>query len=246
MTSRFQSDPIERRFGQYRQMSSGRFLVGLKDANLSEKIIKIKSLLKEGMNKDNSVKLCENDDDKLEDLLLNVTSMNCTPENTTLSNDSREVAIHIAGYMVKKFKKRLGDCCIVFLTVDSDNFESQDISYIQTFSRGGLKIPSLNLANYVCSAFAMLDFLFGIITESGIPMLKAAESVLMRFLYSFETFTCSVHAHSRKRLANQTVANIFFNKKRKIMTDSVVADHVKHLKNDREIRKANEIILFVI
>ena len=49
------------------------------------------------MNIDNSVKLCGNDDDKLEDLLLNVTSMNCTPENTTLSNDSREVAINIAG-----------------------------------------------------------------------------------------------------------------------------------------------------
>ena len=238
MTSRFQSDPIERRFGQYRQKSGGRFLVGLKDANLSEKIIKIKNLLKEGMNKDNSVKLCENDDDKLEDLLLNVTSMNCTPENTTLSNDSREVAIHIAGYMVKKFKKRLSDCCIVFLTGDSDDFESQDISYIQTLSRGGLKIPSLNLANYVCSAFAMLDFLFGIIIESGIPMLKAARSVLMRFLYSFETFTCSVHEHSGKRLANQTVANIFFNNKRKIMTDPVVADHVTTFKKRQRNKKS--------
>ena len=190
------------------------------------------------MNIDNSVKLCENDDDKLEDLLLNVTSMNCTPENTTLSNDSREVAIHIVNYMVKKFKKRLGDCCIVFLTGDSDNFESQDISHIQTLSRGGLKIPSLNLANYVCPAFAMLDFLFGIITESGIPMLKAAESVLMRFLYSFETFTCSVHEHSRKRLANQTVANIFFNNKRKIMTDSVVADHVTTFKKRQRNKKS--------
>ena len=31
LTARFQSDSIERRFGQYRQMSGGRFLVGLKD-----------------------------------------------------------------------------------------------------------------------------------------------------------------------------------------------------------------------
>ena len=69
-----------------------------------KKIIKIKSLSNKGMNIDNSVKLCENDDNKLEDLLLNVTSMNCTPENTTFSSDSREVAIHIAGYMVKNFK----------------------------------------------------------------------------------------------------------------------------------------------
>ena len=185
MTSRFQSNPVERRFGQYGQMSGGQILIGLKDANLSEKIIKIKSLLKEGMDINDSVNVCKNYNEKLEDLFLNVTSMNCTPENTTLSNDSREVAIHVAGYMVKKFKKRLGDCCTIFLIGDSNDFESQDISYIQTLSRGGLKIPSLNLANYVCSAFAMLDFFFDIITESGIPVLKAAESVLMRFPLSF-------------------------------------------------------------
>ena len=45
LTSRFQSDPIERRFAQYQQMSRGRFLVGLKDVTSPEKIIKIKNLL---------------------------------------------------------------------------------------------------------------------------------------------------------------------------------------------------------
>ena len=43
VTSRFQSDPLERRFGQYRLMSGGRFLVGLSDVTHSEKIIKLKS-----------------------------------------------------------------------------------------------------------------------------------------------------------------------------------------------------------
>ena len=56
MTARFQSDPIERRFGQYRQMSGGRFLVSLKDTICSEKILKIKSLLKAGCDIDDSVK----------------------------------------------------------------------------------------------------------------------------------------------------------------------------------------------
>ena len=45
MTSRFQSDPLERRFGQYRQMSGGRFLVGLREATSSEKIIKLKTIV---------------------------------------------------------------------------------------------------------------------------------------------------------------------------------------------------------
>ena len=49
MTYRFQSDPMERRFGQYQQMSGGRFLVGLREATSSEKIIKLKTLLKDNI-----------------------------------------------------------------------------------------------------------------------------------------------------------------------------------------------------
>ena len=47
LTARFQSHPLECRFGQYKQMSGGRSLVGLKDTICSEKNLNIKSLLKE-------------------------------------------------------------------------------------------------------------------------------------------------------------------------------------------------------
>ena len=47
MTFRLQSDKLERRFGQYRQISDVRFLVGLREATSSEKIIKLKTLLKD-------------------------------------------------------------------------------------------------------------------------------------------------------------------------------------------------------
>ena len=46
LTSRFQRNPLERRYGQNRQMSGGKFLVGLQDVTSSKKIIKIKSLQK--------------------------------------------------------------------------------------------------------------------------------------------------------------------------------------------------------
>ena len=48
MASRFQSDSLERRFGQYRQMIGGRFLLGITEAT-SEKIIKHKTLLKDNV-----------------------------------------------------------------------------------------------------------------------------------------------------------------------------------------------------
>ena len=44
LTIRFQSDSIERKFGQYCHINGGRFLVELKDAIWSERILKIQSL----------------------------------------------------------------------------------------------------------------------------------------------------------------------------------------------------------
>ena len=49
MTSKVQRNPLESRFGQYRQMSGGWFLTGLREATSSEKIIKLKTLLKDGI-----------------------------------------------------------------------------------------------------------------------------------------------------------------------------------------------------
>ena len=46
LTSSLQSDPLERGFGQYRQMGGGRFLVGLRDVTHSGKNYEIKKLTK--------------------------------------------------------------------------------------------------------------------------------------------------------------------------------------------------------
>ena len=50
MTSQLQSDPIERRFSQYRQMSGGRFLVSLREVTNSERIIRCRSFVKADIN----------------------------------------------------------------------------------------------------------------------------------------------------------------------------------------------------
>ena len=43
---KFQSDPLERRFSQYRQMSGGRFLANLREVEHSERILACRALLK--------------------------------------------------------------------------------------------------------------------------------------------------------------------------------------------------------
>ena len=102
LTSRLQSDPLERRFGQYRQMSGGRFLVSLNDTNCSEKIIKIKSLLKEGIDIDESVRKDTTPPSVLQNFLLSIDGLNILPDNVQLSPNSRKVAVQIAGYIAKK------------------------------------------------------------------------------------------------------------------------------------------------
>ena len=47
---RFRSDPIEKRFSEYWQMSGGRFLVSSREVLNSERILSCRSLIKENIN----------------------------------------------------------------------------------------------------------------------------------------------------------------------------------------------------
>ena len=106
-TSRFQSDPQERQFGQYWKMSGGKFLVKLRDVTSSEKTIK--SLFKEDLDMDNVKVDNTNDDETTSRLLSHTGIVSYSSEHLSLSGDSRDVAAHIAGYIGKK--KRLANCC---------------------------------------------------------------------------------------------------------------------------------------
>ena len=72
LTSRFQSDPLKRRFGQYRQISSGRFLVGLRETTSSEKIIELKMFLKDDIGISNIMDSNVEHDENIETLLHHV------------------------------------------------------------------------------------------------------------------------------------------------------------------------------
>ena len=98
MTSRSQSDPLERRFGQYRQMSGGRFLVGLKEATSLGKIIKFKTLLKDDINISNIIDSNAEHDQNIETLLHHVDLSRCLDGMVILSEDSREIGIYIAEF----------------------------------------------------------------------------------------------------------------------------------------------------
>ena len=112
-------------------MSDVRFLVGLREATSSEKIIKLKTLLKDDTDISNIMDSNVEHDENIKTLLHHVDLSRCPDEMITLSEDSREVAIYIAGYVAEKLKERFGDCCNGLFTSDS----GADFSYVQFLSR---------------------------------------------------------------------------------------------------------------
>ena len=107
LTSRFQSDPLEKRFRQYQQMSGGRFLVGLRDVTSSEKIIEFKSLLKGYLDIDN-VKVQNSNDDKRTIRLLSRASI---VPSLSIRLQQESSNSYYTLYSEKVKKRRLGNCC---------------------------------------------------------------------------------------------------------------------------------------
>ena len=115
-----------------------------------------------------------------------------------------EISVHIAGCPLKKLKKRLISYCHKFMVSDSFTSAIPDFRYMQILSGGRLTVLSVDLPNYVYVAFLIFD--------------------------SCKKFTCSVHDSIKQVFANHTIANTYFNNKRKISADLVGPDGVKPFK----------------
>ena len=189
LTACFQSDSVERRCGQYRQMSGDRFLVGLKDVIWSERILKIKSLVKESIDIKDDIKVTENEDAIQQELFDNIMEIGF--ENVMLSDETREVAAHISGYIVKKLIKKFGHCCKSYCINESETASTTHF-YIDLLSRGGLTLPSEFLVTYVCDCFAFIDHAINVIISSRMKERAAAEHILDIVMFH-EPFLCSAH-----------------------------------------------------
>ena len=225
LTARFQSDSIERRFGQYRQMGGGRFLVGLKDVIWSERILKIKIHVKESIDIKDDIKVTENEDAILKELFDNI--MEIGVENVMLSEETRDVAAHISDYIAKKLVKKIGHCCKNYCMNESETASTTHVC-IDLLS-SGLTLLSEFLVTYVCDCFAFIDHAINVITFSKMKERAAAE-YLLNFVMFHEPFLCSVHWSTGQSMTHRIIANIYFNNKRKIMTDSVHKDNVVSFK----------------
>ena len=189
-TARFQSDPTERRFSQYRQMCSGRFLVNLREVLNSERVLSCRSLIKENINLWE-----ENIDSDTEESLDTINDLFDERANVimeaVLNDDAREVTTTISGYVAKKLIER-SSCDLYKQTLASQEVDLENDSCLKLLSRGGLFIPSRQLADLVCGCFSILDFLKKEIVLLGMPVAKVATYILKRY-GSFPHFSCNMH-----------------------------------------------------
>lgn len=241
LTSRFQTDPLELRFSKYRQMSGGRFLVGLREVESSERILSIKSLLKESISSYENIYMdqnCEEESNKLKDQIDNMSE---EIDTCYLNDHSVEVVKVIAGYIARKLDKQ-SKCadCTTFFSANSDDSSlvHDDMNYIHLLNRGGLLLPTAELVEYTSKSFAILDVLHEVIVNSKLPARKAAELALSSNASSI-SFFCDTHTHCIK-IVNRTISNIFLNNFQKITKDKVRCDAVKDFKQRQRKRRREE------
>ena len=120
------------------------------------------------------------------------------------------------------------DSCKNYCINDSETTSTTHV-YIDLLSRAGLTLPSEFLVTYVCDCFVFIDHAVNVITSSKKEERAAAEHLFNVAMFH-EPFLCSVHWSKGQSMTHRIIANIYFNNKRKIMTDSVHKDNVVSFK----------------
>ena len=225
MTRRFQSDKLENRFSQYRSMSGGRFLVSLREVTSSERVLKCRSLLKAGVNywedKDEDY---YNDTEAINDFMKKLEEHEGDLFEVTLVDDSIEVAQVVAGYAARKLlKNSCNDCSVHLIENDKNDKET----YLNLLSRGGLIIPSKNLASMVACLFAQIEYISSMINSKNVR--KLSRAALEKYAPE-EEISCKVHRELHRSKIIRIVINCFFNNMQKLATDGVRKEAIAHFK----------------
>ena len=225
MTSRLQSDPFERRFSQYRQMSGRRFLVSLREVTNSERIIRCRSLVKADINFWKEDLGSDKPSLDFSALLALLSEHEIEIAESTLDSSSEEVSTTIAGYIAKKLAKRSNcDSCKSLLIASS--MDLAENHYLNLLSRGGLIVPSAKLAEYTSHCFAIMDYSYNIVQAHGVRDVRAAYTQIFDRFSPQIDICCSIHNNWGLKFAAKIVINTFFNNKQTVSSDSARKDTV--------------------
>jgi hypothetical protein len=155
----FQSDPLEQRFGWYRQLCGANFFISVKQIMESECKIKVCSLLKQSSTplaalnsiQEMSTEMADSEVDPTELLSgLNLDDSECQWEECDLNS-----LYYVAGYIARKVSRSCDSCVSVF----SDDTPMPDLdiqgdpSFFNLINRGGLTRPSESMLELICLGY---------------------------------------------------------------------------------------------
>ena len=103
--------------------------------------------------------------------------------------------------------------------------------YLNLVSRGGLKVPSLELLHYTATSFGILDLIESLVRNSNVGERYACEHILKLFGPSPE-FACNAEHHNdiAAKVANRIIVNIYFNNAQKESKDAKRKDNLAAFK----------------
>ncbi|XP_040575184.1 uncharacterized protein [Lepeophtheirus salmonis] len=227
------SDPIEKRFGWYRQLSGGNYYISCRQFFEAEKIIRVSLLLKSKIKSISSifVDTKESNDASEEDISSFVTliSSNCAMELESLQG-LEPLIYFVCGYVTYSILKPLNrECCTNFLSSNGGvtfsmdelgNYQELD-SFINEINRGGFKKPSDIIYLLGGHLYELLQYVFTNEEVRNIILsMTAPRSVFVqgarRFLSShhltttwFEKSSCSNNHLLSTTFFNQIASKLF-------------------------------------
>ena len=96
-------------------------------------------------------------------------------------------------------------------TLALQEVDPENDSFLKLLSRGGLFVPSRQLADFVYGCFAILDFL----EKEIVSLVAKVVTYILKRYGSFPHFSCNIHHDWSFDFASKIVVNIFFNNKKK-------------------------------
>ena len=226
MTSRLQSDPIARRFTQYRQMSGGRFLVSLREVTrFGWESMHCRSLVKADINFWKEDLGSDKPSLHFSALLALLSEHEIEIAESILDSSSEEVSTTIAVYIAKKLAKRSNcDSCKSLLAASSMHLAENH--HLNLLSRGGLIVPSVKLAEYTSHCFAIMDYSYNIVQAHGVRDVRAAYTQIFDRFSPQIDICCSKRNNWGLKVAAKIVINTFFNNKQTVSSDAARKDTV--------------------
>lgn len=189
LPGKFQSDMLEQRFSQYRQMSGGNYHISFQQILESEKKLRLCSTIKIG---GENVDIRKLNDKKIIPELSTIDNnfildrfgdlMNTEINLIGYDDNSIKACMYIAGYVSFKLKRKL-DCtlCIALISTNQIMNIEEDSFYelIIALDRGSLTYPSEFLTQVVSFSLIILNWLTSDLNEANFLKSEVSHKLLL-------------------------------------------------------------------